>query len=96
MLTVSALTASGFTTVTYDTNAPDGASVVREVAADTDRGLGKGYLLSDDRPEVEGYTFMGWRSSRMPKLPKRWKKSTLQQTLTVYAFGNLLKRRLLR
>ena len=33
---------------------------MREVAADTDRGLGKGYPISDDRPEVEGYTFMGW------------------------------------
>ena len=53
----------GYTTVTYATNAPEGAAVVSEVAADTDRGIGKGYLLTDSRPEVDGYTFAGWALS---------------------------------
>ena len=53
----------GYTTVTYATNAPEGATVVSEVAADTDRGIGKGYLLTDTHPVLEGYTFAGWALS---------------------------------
>ena len=53
----------GYTTVTYATNAPAGATVVSEVAADTDRGIGKGYLLTDTHPVLEGYTFAGWALS---------------------------------
>lgn len=75
----------GFTTVTYDTNAPDGASVVKEIAADTDRGLGKGYLLSDDRPEVEGYTFMGWALKPDAKASETVEAIDLTADTTVYA-----------
>lgn len=53
----------GDTTVTYDTNAPEGATVVTEVAADTGRGVGTGYLLTGKRPEVEGYVFKGWATT---------------------------------
>ncbi len=50
----------GVTTVTYDTNAPEGAAVVTNVAAETGRGVGTDYKLTGLRPEVEGYTFLGW------------------------------------
>ena len=53
----------GIFAVTYDTNAPEGATVIANVAADTGRGLGTGYLLKDERPEVEGYIFLGWATS---------------------------------
>ena len=51
---------AGVTTVTYDTNAPEGATVLAEVPADTNRGIGTGYLLKGLRPAVEGYDFRGW------------------------------------
>lgn len=54
---------NGMTTVTYDTNAPEGAEVISEVEAETGRGLGTGYLLTGLRPEVEGYIFKGWATS---------------------------------
>ena len=75
----------GFTTVTYNTNAPEGAAVVSEVAPDTDRGLGKGYLLSDDRPEVEGYIFMGWAMKPDAKANETVESITLGGDTTVYA-----------
>lgn len=54
---------AGIMTVTYNTNAPEGAEVVNEVAPDTGRGVGTGYLLKGERPEVNGYIFMGWALS---------------------------------
>lgn len=52
----------GVVTVTYDTNAPAGATVTKTVVADTNRGVGTGYYLSSDIPAVdaEGYEFAGW------------------------------------
>lgn len=50
----------GIFTVTYNTNAPEGATVVKNVEADTNRGVGTGYILKDIRPEVDGYVFKGW------------------------------------
>ena len=54
---------NGIFSVTYNTNAPEGATVVSEVAADKNRGLGTGYLLKDERPVVDGYIFMGWATA---------------------------------
>ena len=56
----------GITTVTYDTNAPaDYEEVIRhEVAAETGRGLGKGYLLTGDKPVIEDLTFVGWATKK--------------------------------
>ena len=57
---------NGITTVTYDTNAPEGVeetAILKEVEPDTGRGLGTGYLLKDIRPEIEGYVFKGWATS---------------------------------
>ena len=54
----------GITTVTYNTNASEyedmGYTVQHEVAAETGRGLGTGYLLTGDKPQVEEITFVGW------------------------------------
>ena len=46
--------------MTYDTNAPEGATVTKTVKADTNRGVGTGYYLSSDIPAAEGYHFAGW------------------------------------
>ena len=73
----------GFTTVTYDTNAPDGAKIVHEVAPDTNRGLGTGYLLTDEQPEVEGYVFAGWATE--PNATTTVESITLGGDTTVYA-----------
>ena len=75
----------GFTTVTYDTNAPAGATVVHEVAPDTDRGLGKGYLLTDEQPEVEGYMFAGWATKPNAAANETVSSITLGGDTTVYA-----------
>lgn len=50
----------GVVTVTYDTNAPAGATVTKTVVADTNRGVGTGYYLSSDIPAVKDYDFAGW------------------------------------
>lgn len=50
----------GVVTVTYDTNAPEGAAVLQTVEADTNRGVGTGYYLSSNMPAVEGYHFASW------------------------------------
>lgn len=54
----------GITTVTYDTNAAEyeelGYTVQYDVPAETGRGLGSGYLLTGDKPILEGHTFVGW------------------------------------
>ena len=72
-------------TVTYNTNAPAGANVISETPADTDRGVGKGYLLSDTYPEVEGYAFAGW-ALKSDALPTETVKTIdLTEDTTVYA-----------
>lgn len=50
----------GVVTVTYDINAPAGATVTKTVVADTNRGVGTGYYLSSDIPAVKDYDFAGW------------------------------------
>ena len=50
----------GLTTVTYDTNAPAGASVVTSVAPEKNRGVGTDYKLTGLMPSVDGYVFKGW------------------------------------
>ncbi len=53
----------GVCTVTYDLNAPEDATtsdILHTVAAETGRGVGKGYLLTTDEPVITGYTFVGW------------------------------------
>ena len=54
----------GITTVTYDTNAAEyeelGYTVQYDVPEETGRGLGSGYLLTGDKPVLEGHTFVGW------------------------------------
>lgn len=55
----------GVSTVTYDTNAPEGYEelVLCEVAPETGRGVGKGYLLTGEQPMVETLAFMGWATT---------------------------------
>ncbi|MGN1122235.1 MAG: hypothetical protein ACI4RV_07690, partial [Eubacteriales bacterium] len=52
----------GIFTVTYDTNAPEfyEDAVLSEVAPDTGRGAGTGYLLKGERPAIDGQIFRGW------------------------------------
>ena len=76
---------SGITTVTYDTNAPAGATVVSEVPADENRGLGTGYLLKDVRPVVEGYIFLGWAESADATASDVVTAIDLTEDATVYA-----------
>ena len=73
----------GLQTITYATNAPAGATVVKEVAADKNRGLGYGYLLKDVRPEVEGYVFLGWGLT--PDATETVNSITVDGDETVYA-----------
>ncbi len=77
---------TGIFTVTYDTNAPEGATVVTNVAADVNRGVGTGYFFKGTRPEVEGYTFMGWSVSKSAADAGRTVESIdLTGDATVYA-----------
>ena len=73
----------GIQTITYATNAPVGATVVKEVAADKNRGLGYGYLLKDVRPEVKGYVFLGWGLT--PDATETVNSITVDGNETVYA-----------
>ncbi len=76
---------AGATTVTYATNAPEGATVVAEVPADTNRGVGTGYLLKGLRPEVEGYIFMGWALTPDATADETVEAIDLTDDTTVYA-----------
>jgi uncharacterized repeat protein (TIGR02543 family) len=73
----------GLQTVNYNTNAPEGATVLKEVASDKNRGLGYGYLLKDERPAVEGYTFLGWALT--PDATETVNSITVDGDETVYA-----------
>lgn len=52
----------GIHSVKYNTNAPVGTTATYEVPADTDMGIGTGYLLSGDEPVLDNsnYVFAGW------------------------------------
>ncbi len=76
---------AGITTVTYSTNAPDGAAVIKDTAPDKNRGLGTGYLLSNDYPEVEGYIFMGWATTPDATVSDVVSSITLTGDTEVYA-----------
>ena len=76
---------AGITTVTYNTNAPDGAVVIKHTAPDKNRGLGTGYLLSNDYPEVEGYVFMGWATTSDATVSDVVSSITLTGDTEVYA-----------
>ncbi len=77
----------GVFTVTYDTNIPDGADefVQSEVAADTGRGVGTGYLLTDEQPVITSYTFRGWALTPDAAPEKTVTSVNLTGDLTVYA-----------
>lgn len=76
---------AGITTVTYNTNAPDGAAVIKHTAPDTNRGLGTGYLLTGEYPEVEGYVFMGWATTPNATVSDVVSSITLTGDTEVYA-----------
>ena len=76
----------GIFTVTYDTNAPDEYSVdIKEVAPDTGRGVGTGYLLKGERPEIDGYIFRGWALTPDATAADVVDSVDLTGDLTVYA-----------
>lgn len=54
----------GIFTVNYNTNVPAGLEDAglsqTDVAPDTGRGGGVGYLLKGEQPSLEGFTFRGW------------------------------------
>ena len=75
----------GIFTVNYDTNAPDGATVITNVAVDTNRGVGTGYMLKDARPEVEGYVFLGWATKADADVSDVVTAIDLKGDTTVYA-----------
>ncbi len=75
----------GVFSVTYDTNAPAGATVVSEVAADEGRGTGTGYLLKGEKPVVEGYTFVGWSTKKDATRADVVEAIDLTKDATVYA-----------
>ena len=54
----------GIFTVNYNTNVPEGFEDIglsqTDVAPDTGRGGGVGYLLKGEHPSLEGFTFRGW------------------------------------
>ena len=77
---------TGIFTVTYDTNAPDEYSIVdKNVAPDTGRGVGTGYLLKGERPEIDGYIFRGWALTPGAKAADVVDSVDLTGDLTVYA-----------
>ena len=76
---------AGITTVSYDTNAPEGATVVKNVAPDTGRGVGTGYLLKGERPEVDGYVFMGWALTKDAEASEVIESLDLTGDTTIYA-----------
>ena len=78
---------SGIFTVTYDTNAPEYYEdlVRKNVAPDTGRGVGTGYLLKGERPEIEGYIFRGWALAPDATKDQVVDSVDLKGDLTVYA-----------
>ncbi len=76
---------SGIFTVTYDTNAPEDSYVLNEVEPDTGRGVGTGYLLKGERPEIDGYIFRGWALTPGATADEVVDSVDLTRDLTVYA-----------
>ena len=78
---------SGIFTVTYDTNAPEYYEelVEKEVAPDTGRGVGTGYLLKGERPEIDGFIFRGWALTPDATADEVVDSVDLKGDLTVYA-----------
>jgi len=76
---------SGLTTVTYDTNAPEGATNVVGVDPDENRGLGYGYLLTGEKPLADGYTFVGWAEKADAGIEDVVESIHLKGDTTVYA-----------
>ena len=77
---------SGIFTVTYDTNAPvEYSGDIKEVAPDTGRGVGTGYLLKGERPEIDGYIFRGWALKPDATKDQVVDSVDLKGDLTVYA-----------
>ena len=76
---------SGIFTVTYDTNAPEDSYVLNEVKPDTGRGVGTGYLLKGERPEIDGYIFRGWALTPDATAADVVDSVDLTRDLTVYA-----------
>ena len=78
---------SGIFTVTYDTNAPEYYEdlVEKEVAPDTGRGVGTGYLLKGERPEIDGFIFRGWALTPGATAADVVDSVDLKGDLTVYA-----------
>ncbi len=78
---------SGIFTVTYDTNAPRGADLLvrKHVSPDKGRGVGTGYLLKGERPEIEGFIFRGWALTPDAKAADVVDSVDLKGDLTVYA-----------
>ena len=78
---------SGIFTVTYDTNAPRGAATLvrEEVSPDEGRGVGTGYLLKGERPEIDGYIFRGWALKPDATKDQVVDSVDLKGDLTVYA-----------
>ena len=78
---------SGIFTVTYDTNAPEYYEelVEKEVAPDTGRGVGTGYLLKGERPEIDGFIFRGWALTPDATAADVVDSVDLTGDLTVYA-----------
>ena len=77
----------GVFTVNYDTNAPLGYEdfVQAEVAPDTGRGGGTGYMLKGDRPEITGLTFRGWATKPNATVEDVVDSINLTGDTTVYA-----------
>ena len=77
----------GIFTVTYDSNAPEYYEewVENEVAPDTGRGVGTGYLLKGERPEIDGFIFRGWALTPDATADEVVDSVDLKGDLTVYA-----------
>lgn len=81
----------GIFTVTYDTNAPEYMEdlIQKDVAPETGRGVGTGYLLSDDKPVLESYIFRGWALTPDATPDETITSVDLTDDLTVYAVWSL-------
>jgi len=77
----------GIATVKYDTNIPEDISdcIISEVSPDTGRGVGKGYMLTGEKPEADGFTFMGWALTPNASVNDVVESIDLTGNTTVYA-----------
>ena len=77
----------GIFTVTYDTNAPEGYEDFEsvDVAPDTGRGGGTGYLLKGEHPAIEDLIFRGWALTPDATPEETVEAIDLTRSTTVYA-----------